>query len=86
MDNLSVHHVPEVESLISKVGALVHYLPQYSPDLNPIEECFSKVKTCLKSGNTIYSDDPESAILAAFTCITPNDCENWIRDSGTYNN
>ena len=48
MDNCSVHHVAGVEALITEVGALVHYLPPYSPDLNPIEECFSKAKSCLK--------------------------------------
>ena len=44
LDNASIHHVTEVESLIEETGAIVIYLPPYSPDLNPIEECFSKVK------------------------------------------
>ena len=83
MDNCSVHHVARVKSLISEVGALLHYLPPYSPDLNPIEECFSKVKSCLKS-TEIVNDDLETAVLAAFTCVTPNDCEGWIRDSKVY--
>ena len=85
MDNCSVHHVANVKSLIGEVGALlhVHYLPPYSPDLNPIEECFSKVKSCLKSTETV-NDDLETAVLAAFTCVTPNDCEAWIRDSKVY--
>ena len=72
MDNCSVHHVARVKSLITEVGALLHYLPPYSPDLNPIEECFSKVKSCLKS-TEIVNDDLETAVLAAFTCVTPND-------------
>ena len=83
MDNCSVHHVANVKSLIGEVGALLHYLPPYSPDLNPIEECFSKVKSCLKSTETV-NDDLETAVLAAFTCVTPNDCEAWIRDSKVY--
>jgi transposase len=83
MDNCSVHHVANVKSLISEVGALLHYLPPYSPDLNPIEECFSKVKSCLKS-TEIDNDDLETAVLAAFTCVTPDDCEGWIRDSKVY--
>ena len=45
MDNCSVHHIEETVSMIEEVGALVHFLPPYSPDLNPIEECFSKVKS-----------------------------------------
>lgn len=44
MDNCSIHHVEEVTKLINEVGAIVHYLPPYSPDFNPIEWCFSKVK------------------------------------------
>lgn len=42
LDNASIHLVPEVESLIEETGAIAIYLPPYSPDLNPIEECFSK--------------------------------------------
>ena len=70
MDNCSVHHVANVKSLIGEVGALLHYLPPYSPDLNPIEECFSKVKSCLKSTETV-NDDLETAVLVVFTCVTP---------------
>lgn len=77
MDNCSIHHVPEVESMITQVGALVHYLPPYSPDLNPIEHCFSKVKACLKNGD--YNDS-ETAVLSAFAWITAKDCENWINE------
>ena len=53
MDNCSIHHVSQVESLITEIGALVDYFPPYSPDFNPIEHCFSKVKACLKSGSTM---------------------------------
>ena len=45
MDNLSVHHAREVKDLLKQAGILVLYLPPYSPDLNPIEEMFSYVKT-----------------------------------------
>ena len=44
MDNAAIHHVRDVVKLINEVGALVHFLPPYSPDYNPIEEAFSKVK------------------------------------------
>ena len=83
MDNCSVHHVPGVESIITSVGALVHYLPPYSPDLNPIEECFSKVKSCLKTTELTHIDH-ETAILAAFACVTSSDCQGWIKDSKVY--
>ena len=49
MDNCSIHHVPETVSMIEEVGAMVHFLPPYSPDLNPIEEAFSKVKSEIKN-------------------------------------
>ena len=51
LDNASVHHVPHAVTLIQSVGALVHFLPPYSPDLNPIEEFFSKVKAVLKEND-----------------------------------
>ena len=44
MDNCSIHHVQEVVTSILDVGALVHFLASYSPDFNPIEELFAKVK------------------------------------------
>ena len=85
LDNCSIHHVSGVASMITQVGALVHFLPPYSPDLNPIEECFSKVKSLLKNTDTTLHDDLESHILAAFSCITPDDCKGWISDSTIYN-
>ena len=48
MDNFSIHHVPEVVKSIQDVGALIQFLPLYSPDFNPIEETFSKVKQSMK--------------------------------------
>ena len=86
LDNCSVHHVTGVASMITQVGALVHFLPPYSPDLNPIEECFSKIKSLLKSMETTCQDDLETDVLAAFSCITPDDCQGWISDSAVYNN
>ena len=49
IDNCSIHHIPGVVEMIQEVGALVHFLPPYSPDYNPIEEAFSKVKTTLRT-------------------------------------
>lgn len=84
LDNCSVHHVQGVVSMITEVGALVHFLPPYSPDLNPIEECFSKVKSQLKSMETTYEDDLKTHILCAFSSITSEDCKGWISDSKVY--
>ena len=55
LDNASVHHVPEVVQSIEEIGALVLFLPPYSPDYNPIEEAFSKVKTTLRSYDSMHT-------------------------------
>ena len=49
MDNCSIHHIHEVTELIQQTGALVHWLPPYSPDYNPIEEAFSQAKSMMKA-------------------------------------
>lgn len=85
MDNCSVHHVHEVIKSIQDVGALIHFLPPYSPDFNPIEEAFSKVKRILpflEIDNTIL--DIETLVLASFAQITQQDCQNWIFSTGVY--
>ena len=56
LDNCAIHHVSEVTSTLREIGVLIHFLPPYSPDFNPIEEAFSKVKTSLKG-------DTESAAV-----------------------
>ena len=67
MDNCSIHHVPGIVEKIQEVGALVHFLPPYSPDYNPIEETFSKVKSLLRSMD-MEADvlDTETLVLSAF--------------------
>ena len=47
MDNYSIHHIGEIVQMIEEVGAIIHFLPPYSPDIMPIEMAFSKVKTSL---------------------------------------
>ena len=54
MDNASIHHVEEVATTIQNTGAILHYLPPYSPDYNPLEESFAKVKTFLKANEIVY--------------------------------
>ena len=85
MDNCSIHHVDAVVQMIHEVGALVHFLPPYSPDYNPIELAFSKVKTNLRVLDSELFDDPEDQVLAAFSTITVNNCQQWIHNSGIYN-
>ena len=83
LDNASIHHVDGVVDTIRQTGALVQFLPPYSPDLNAIEESFSKVKSVLKANEDAWKDfDIETAVLAAFNSITPADCQAWIAHCG----
>ena len=86
MDNCLIHHVPEVVKTITDVGALVHFLPPYSPDLNPIEETFSEVESLLKAydDTLLQIQDTETLLLLAFNEITKEDCDGWIRHSEMY--
>ena len=84
MDNCSIHHVSGVVQMIEEVGAMVHFLPPYSPDFMPIELAFSKVKTSLKMDGLEDAIDMETALLEAFTTITPEDCQGWKAQSGLY--
>ena len=86
LDNCSIHHVEGITEMIEEVGALVHFLPPYSPDYNPIEEAFSKVKSTLKELDVEANAgvDPETLVLAAFSSIEPKDCQQWINHAGIY--
>ncbi len=87
MDNASIHHVDGVVEMIQSVGALVIFLPPYSPDYNPIEEAFSKVKTLVKQYEAdleMEQMDLEDIVLAAFSSITTEDCTHWIEDCSIY--
>ena len=83
LDNASTHHVDGVVDLIESTGALVVFLPPYSPDLNAIEEAFFKLKITLRANEALLDIlDVESLILHACTAITAQDCQNWITHAG----
>lgn len=86
LDNASIHHVDHVIDSLHSVGVLVHFLPPYSPDLNPIEEAFSKVKSHLKANDsaiqTVPDDELQDFILAGFASISTQDCHQWIKHAG----
>ena len=66
MDNCSIHHVDAVVKMVHEVGALIHFLPPYSPDYNPIELAFSKVKAYLRAMDIDSFEDPEDLINGRF--------------------
>lgn len=84
LDNCSIHCIDEVKEMLQGIGVLVFYLPPYSPDMNPIEEAFAKVKSELRAhdGSEI---DLETLIHICFAAITSEDCRGWVEHSGIYN-
>ena len=89
MDNAAIHHVESVVNLIESTGAIVMFLPPYSPDIMPIEECFSKVKSYLRANDRLIQilneTEIEDMLVSAFANVTPNDCYNWIKHCGYMN-
>ena len=84
MDNASIHHVHKIVEMICGVGALVRFLPPYSPDLDPIEEAFSKVKSFLKANDTVYLSTTSARTLVsmAFNTVIPEDCIGFVSHCG----
>jgi transposase len=82
MDNLSSHKVPGIETAIEKAGASLRYLPPYSPDLNPIEQFFAKLKSLLRKAAARTLDDLFDAIANALTKFDPAECANYLDNSG----
>jgi transposase len=82
MDNLSPHKSAATLSLIREAGAEILFLPAYSPDLNPIEKMWSKVKACLRSAEARTQPDLVQAIGAALQRVTGRDAMNWFASCG----
>ncbi|WP_256091215.1 IS630 family transposase [Nostoc sp. KVJ20] len=81
MDNCSIHKGGDIEKLIESVGAKLIYLPPYSPDFSPIENCWSKIKTSLRSIGARSYPDLAKAIETAFTQVSLTDIYNWFTHS-----
>ena len=82
MDNLSPHKNELTLWLLAQAGVEVLFLPPYSPDLNPIEKMWSKVKNCLRSAEGRTSATLVQAVGAALTRITSQDAMNWFASCG----
>lgn len=82
MDNLPVHYAEMAKNLIESVGAKVKFLPPYSPDLSPIELCWSKLKEIIRSAKARTIDALDAAITMAINAITDEDALNWFHHCG----
>jgi len=81
MDNLSSHKVNGVRELIQQAGAEVLYLPPYSPDLNPIEKAWAKLKQLLRSAKARTQEALDHALAEALRLITADNARAWFRHS-----
>ena len=81
-DNLSAHKAAGVQEAITATGGRRLYLPPYSPDLNPIERCWSKIKTFLRATKARTREALDAAIVCALATVTESDARAWFAHSG----
>jgi transposase len=82
LDNLAVHKQPAVRAAIEAAGARIRFLPPYSPDFNPIEMAFAKLKAFLRAARPRTFDHVTALTAAALTLFTPAECRNYVRHCG----
>lgn len=82
MDNNPIHKLDEIEDALEAAGAWVLFLPTYSPDLNPIELCWSKLKSCLRALKPRPFPDLLDALGHAFSSISGHDILHWFEHCG----
>lgn len=82
LDNLAAHKVAGVREAIEAVGARLVYLPPYSPDLNPIELAFAKLKTLLRSAAARAIDQLETTIVNCLDRFSTTECGHYFRHCG----
>ena len=82
LDNLAVHKQPEVRAALEASGAHLRFLPPYSPDFNPIELAFAKLKAFLRAARPRTFDHVCDLIAVALGLFTPTECRNFVRHCG----
>jgi transposase len=82
LDNLGSHKGKAVRRAVRAAGARLLFLPKYSPDLNPIEQVFAKLKTLVRKAAPRSLDAISDAIANALTAISPQECANYLKNSG----
>jgi transposase len=82
MDHLRAHKVAGIREAVEQAGARLLYLPPYSPDLSPIEPCWSRLKTALRTAQARTREALEQAIAQALATITVSDAHSWFHHCG----
>ena len=82
LDNLAVHKQPAIRAAIEAAGAQLRFLPPYSPDFNPIEQAFAKLKAFLRVARPRSFDEVCALIAHALHLFTREECANYVRHSG----
>lgn len=82
MDNLGSHKRQAIRDRLRTVGAKLFFLPPYSPDLNPIEQVFAKLKTLLRKADERTVEATWRHIAQLLDCLTPAECANYLVNSG----
>jgi transposase len=82
MDNLGSHKSAAIGHLIRAAGARLWYLPPYSPDLNPIEQAFAKIKYWMRHAQKRTINDTWRQVGQLVSTIEPDECQNYIRNAG----
>ena len=82
LDNLVVHKQPEVRIAIKQAGAHIRFLPPYSPDFNPIELAFAKLKAFLRAARPRTFEQVCELMAAALGLFLPDECANYVRHCG----
>jgi transposase len=82
LDNLAVHKQLDVRTAIERAGAQLRFLPPYSPDFNPIEQAFAKLKAFLRALRPRSFDHVVGLLKIALALFTPDECRNYVRHCG----
>jgi transposase len=82
LDNLGSHKGKEVRRIVREAGARLFFLPAYSPDLNPIEQLFAKVKHVLRTAMGRTMESVNAALAEVLNAIRPDECRNYIAAAG----
>lgn len=82
MDNVRTHKVAGVAEAIEAAGAELRYLPAYSPDMNPIENAYSKIKSVLRKAAARTVDDLTKVVGRCIKAIAPSECAGYFRNAG----